>query len=469
MRVGRLLPALSLCAAAAMALALAGAGTAAPSGPDLSTSAGADGYLLSMGVDPASVAHQAGLLNYAGPKCPGKGWSCTTNTRVVQISASGGQNRVECDGDVFTEEGQTCVVVQEGDVNNAVCVERSTAATEMQSCSIMQSGARNDARIDQSIDQRGGATQDAVQTASLVQTSSGGFNHAKVGQDVQQSTSDGTDQTQDAHQSAEISQTGTGVADNDLQTDQGQHQKAFGGTTQDQNESSSGVTDCSTNTPAEPNQCANVQQESEAGNNSSHLRQSVNEDANADKGGPATQQQGSSSGGTEARVHQKTDTGHQLNDANQDKHQHLSGPDGSTQTQFDPMFCCGAGSQIGGTGRENINQQVAQDATDPNAAQEALLLGQSLTPDGTCDIKQMARNNIDSARNAESLTPCPFLELAIVCANGPTEIVPGISSNVGIEQQLPPGCETFENTGNEGCTFACEGGQTSLFALRPGA
>jgi hypothetical protein len=468
MRLGRWLPALFVSAALTAALlVLSGAGAAA-NGPDLSSPQGIDAYLLSIGVNPASVVHQNGLLNYAGPKCPGKAWSCTTDTRVVQIAAAGGQNSVECSGESFTEEGQSCVVVQTGDDNNARCIERSTSAGESQDCSITQTGAKNEARVDQSVDQNGGSTQDAVQTATVTQTSDGAFNHAAVSQTVNQSTNDGTDQAQDAHQSAIVSQTATNRAVNDLQADQSQSQKAFGGTTQDQNATGSSVTDCSTNSPSQPNECANILQSSGTGNNTSHLRQSLGEDANAAGGDTATQQQGTFSGGMEGAVHQETADGQQLNDANQAKRQHLSAPAGATQTQFDPMYCCGAGSQVGG-GMENISQQNSQDATEPDATQESALVGQSVHPDdlGSCNVRQRASNNADSATNSESLNPCPFLVLAIACTNGPAIVVEG-SSDVGIQQELPPGCETFESTGNDFCLLACDVGPLRVFARPQG-
>ena len=72
MRFGRWLPALlAFSAAAAALLVLSGAGAAA-NGPDLSSPQSVDSYLLSIGVNPASVVKQNGNLNYAGPNCPGK-------------------------------------------------------------------------------------------------------------------------------------------------------------------------------------------------------------------------------------------------------------------------------------------------------------------------------------------------------------------------------------------------------------
>src|SRR5213592_2654559 len=70
-----------------------------------------------VGVDPATAVRQVGLLNYAGPNCPGIGWNCTTATNVVQVASAGGQNRFECDpAGLLTDEGtNTCVIVQTGD------------------------------------------------------------------------------------------------------------------------------------------------------------------------------------------------------------------------------------------------------------------------------------------------------------------------------------------------------------------
>src|ERR671937_1900737 len=210
MRFGRWLPALTAFAAAAAALlVLSGAGAAA-NGPDLSSPQSVDSYLLSIGVNPASVVKQNGNLNYAGPNCPGKAWNCTTATKVVQVAAAGGKNRVDCTGDTFSEGGQTCVVVQTGDDNSARCVERSTAAAQAQSCTITQTGARNDAMIDQSVDQNGGSTQAVTQEASLTQTSGGNFNHGSISQSAKQSTHDGPEQTQRADQSMLVNQVATG-------------------------------------------------------------------------------------------------------------------------------------------------------------------------------------------------------------------------------------------------------------------
>ena len=458
MRVGRVLRALPIVAATATALiALAGADAAAAGGPDLSSAAGADSYLESLGLNSASVAHQSGLLNYAGPKCPGKGWSCTTDTRVVQIAAAGGQNRVDCSGETFTEDGQTCVVVQAGDDNSARCIERSTDPAEAQSCTIVQTGARNDALIDQSVDQNAGSTQAATQEASLTQTSAGGFNRGSISQSAKQDTHEGSEQMQRADQAVVVDQIATAGAANKLHADQVQDQNAKGGTSQHQNWEPPVLPDCFPASPAaSPHTCANIQQSSQAGDNDSHLRQVVTE--NAQSNDVAVQLQGNFAGGLDARVHQDTVTGHQRNDANQDKRQHAHAAFGSTQTQVDPVFCCGAGSQAGGSdNRESIDQASSQHASDPLAFQESTLLGQSLTPTGTCDVKQHARNDTDATTNTASLTPCPFLFLATECTSG------------GGEEETP-GCTAFApiTTPPDSCEFECGPALlTSLNRSRP--
>src|SRR4051812_31896533 len=77
-----------------------------------------------VGADPATVVKQVGLLNYAGPNCPGIGWNCTTATNVVQVASAGGQNRFECapaDALLTDEDTNICVIDQSGDSNKARC------------------------------------------------------------------------------------------------------------------------------------------------------------------------------------------------------------------------------------------------------------------------------------------------------------------------------------------------------------
>src|SRR3954471_8838244 len=52
---------------------------------DLSTHAGAWHSLRAIGLDPRKVVIQQGRKNYAGPSCPGSGWTCTTARHVLQV------------------------------------------------------------------------------------------------------------------------------------------------------------------------------------------------------------------------------------------------------------------------------------------------------------------------------------------------------------------------------------------------
>src|SRR5919108_843677 len=64
---------------------------------EFSTIAGAKAYFRSIGVNPRGVVIQRGARNYAGPRCPGRRWTCTETTHpVVQIAAAGGRNRFLC-------------------------------------------------------------------------------------------------------------------------------------------------------------------------------------------------------------------------------------------------------------------------------------------------------------------------------------------------------------------------------------
>jgi uncharacterized repeat protein (TIGR01451 family) len=132
----------------------------------------------------------------------------------------------------------------------------------------------------------------------------------------------------------------------------------------------------------------------------------------------ASQQQGFGDGGIDGKVHQSTGSlGTNYNQVNQNKIQSLVGGDGSSQTQVDPLYCCGAGSQAGGNAnnQESIGQGVGQSATEPGANQNSDIVGESLSPNGSCDITQDAASNIDSAHNTARQSPCPFLLLRTSC------------------------------------------------------
>ncbi len=393
------------------------AGASAAAGPRAGQAA-AKGHVRTAGL---VVVKQVGLRNYAGPNCPGKGWNCTSSTRVLQVSTGDGQNKAECTG---TLTGQNCVVSQTGSSNTARCVERSTAAGAMQVCDITQTGADNRAFVEQSIDQSEGSSQAGQQIAKVTQGPAAGdtsaSNDLKLSQDAKQMSKSGADQTQDAYQSAVVLQTALGVGSNSSNLDQSQLQKAFGGTTQSQNASfslPSGLLDCVSGFPTAPNSCADVVQHADAGKNANNLHQAIDEDANS--GVVADQDQGSPNGGLEGHVHQDTVSGSSKNKANQSKRQKVSAASGSSQFQYDPVRCCGTFSQEGGSNNsEDINQSSTLDATEPLANQVSALIGESRSPDGSCMINQHAKIGDGSETNSASFSPCPFVILVTQCEGG---------------------------------------------------
>jgi hypothetical protein len=408
-----------LATTAAVAMVLAGAGTAAGPSTGLAMTK-AHGQTAA-----AAIVRQVGLRNYAGPNCPGAGWNCTTSTRVLQIAGADGQNRAECSSEpVIVGASQTCTISQlGGSSNTARCVQRSTMAGAVQTCDITQTGDNNKAFVDQTIEQKDGSTQLGSQKAIVNQgtasVGSAGGNELHLHQDVKQQVKDGAIQAQNAHQSAVVLQFAAGSGDNASHIDQSQNQKAFGGDNQAQNgaDDTAFVADCTLGDfPNAANACANVSQTAVDGENENHMHQSIDEDENGASG--SIQRQGTFSGGLYGKVHQATATGSSLNKAKQSKQLKMSG--GSSQSQIDPVRCCGTASQIGGAGNsEDIDQSSDLRASNDDAFQSSDLLGESRSVPGTCNISQRARVNGDSANNdSGAVSPCPFLQLGTSCTNG---------------------------------------------------
>jgi hypothetical protein len=464
MKHGRWLPALAALAALLTLVGLTGA-RAAAAGPS---------HSIDRVAKIAPLVVQSGKRNYAGPRCPGRGWTCTTATRVLQ---SGDDNRFECtpQASVVTSSSsggsQSCEIVQSNPNgrNTARCVESSHSATTAQVCKITQTGASNTAVIEQTATS-GGPTQSAAQTAAVTQTGATRTNSLTLRQHVNQTPGGGKDDDeddaaaasaptsgtiqQDAWQRADVVQTAAGAGTNSAVLRQDARQHAVGGATQLQNTSASPLGDCYAPPPASPNACVNVSQTAAGGTNEVDLNQKI--DQKAKTKAVATQQQGSPDGGVEGRVHQETAAdGRSFNQVNQNKVQRLSGAPGSAQTQYDPMRCCGVGSQAGGhDNQESIAQGAAQQASEDGALQSADLSGESLTPNGTCDVTQQATNNADEATNRATLSPCPFLLLETRCTNSSDGDETFGSCTASEPVTTPPGCE-----------FECGG--PLLSALRP--
>src|SRR4029453_326516 len=165
--------------AVAVLVGSVGAGAArTPAKPalNLSTNAKVREYLRSLGISPHGVVIQRGVRNYAGPRCPGKRWTCTRSHRVVQIATHRGKNSYRC-------SLSRCVVVQLTKsllaTNTAKCI-RTTGIT--QSCSINQTstGDNNNAIVYMDAVKLSGLTQNASQTAQINQTAGAGANRACV-------------------------------------------------------------------------------------------------------------------------------------------------------------------------------------------------------------------------------------------------------------------------------------------------
>jgi hypothetical protein len=211
---------LSLCGAivAAIALTAASGATTAKTHKivrlDVSSKASIVHYLRSIHVNPKGVVIQRGVRNYAGPRCPGKNWSCTSTTHpVVQVAAHGGKNTFRC-------SSARCAVVQVATApskpttgNDASCVKTTGLGAN---CTISQSSSGstpNKARVWEDAGKLTGLNQTALYTASITQNATGsGANLACVHQSINIDGSTGKNNTTsaivalEAHQSIGITQ-----------------------------------------------------------------------------------------------------------------------------------------------------------------------------------------------------------------------------------------------------------------------
>ncbi|MGH2681807.1 MAG: hypothetical protein ACRDIX_01080 [Actinomycetota bacterium] len=408
--------------------------------PDLSTTAAIESYLVSIGVDPAEAVWQQGLRNYAGPSCPGAGWTCVAaDAPIVQIAPSGGANVFEC-------SGLRCVAVQVVPLgagqNEAEC-ERGDkhADTALQVCDITQDNetGNNVAVINQSIEQKG-AVVTARQVARITQTEDSGNNIAGVRQVIGQSSQvKGTDQSQDAHQAATVDQvTESGDNSSNIDQSQKQTQHASGSTTitQDQNTTvGTDVTDVCDQPGVPPfdqakNQCAHTTQASSillgvGGDNRSNLNQDIKETQTASSAENADQQQGTELGG-QVGTKTQTSSGVSLSEADQDTDQvqTATGVTNVNQSQDagDPRCC-----QVQATNPANqadILQTTDQSASDEDADQDATLIGHCLSS-GNCHVLQTATTDDDS-ETTECTGECGFVFTECTTVEGPTMCSGGV-------------------------------------------
>jgi hypothetical protein len=201
----------AVCAVAVLAgsIGAGAASTPAKHAKDLSTNAGVREYLRSVGISSRGVVIQRGARNYAGPRCPGKRWTCTRAHRVVQVARAGGKNTFAC-------STARCAVVQvaaaSARMNKAICVKTTGLGA---SCSITQSSSGttgNTAMVWEDAGKLTGLTQTALYSASIKQKATGsGANIACVHQaiNIDGSTKSNTSSATvalEAHQSIGIRQ-----------------------------------------------------------------------------------------------------------------------------------------------------------------------------------------------------------------------------------------------------------------------
>jgi hypothetical protein len=392
-------------AASAAALIGGGSATGGTAKADLSTRAGVVSYLVAHGIDPTGIVIQRGAHNYAGPSCPGRGWTCTTAARVVQISTKGSDNDFQCtpSSGGFVAPPNQCTIVQVSATgkNDARCVERTGDTAAAQRCVVLQTNTAGDnrAEVRQVVDANAGPTQDANQYTGIEQQNGSGSNFSHVLQDLKQSTketdSSGT-QTQDGHQGVSVTQDAD-VGDNTALVEQSlaQKAKASGGAsiTQNQNTGSGG-----------PNTNAGIEQSSTMGRNEAHLNQSHDLDATASGAGTTTQQQGTQDDGLNGHFDQSS-AGLSTVKGSQKEAQRLQAEHAGTltQTQYGPAQF---GSEQGSNPNDvyDIDQSSTQHASDPTLQSEGAF--GNCDTSGNCTFDQRIQQNHQTQTNSCAGTSC---------------------------------------------------------------
>jgi hypothetical protein len=408
-------------------VALMGAGSPATasgvgSGTDLSTRTGIEQYLRSVGIDPAQAVWQVGLLNYAGPNCPGLAWNCTTATDrpIVQIALNGGTNEVDC-----TPDERDCKAVQAGNSGNNIahCTQNSHENPATQTCTITQETAtekgKNLAVVHQVINQKGAASQTGSQSAMVSQTSDAGNNKVNLDQRITQDTSQGMDQTQESEQTSTVDQTsdeGSNAASVLVRLNQNEQATGSEAIVQGQNAVPQGADPCTAESsafpPPEADQCTLVDQLADEGGNDVQLDHVLKQTQDATSPtGFVMQTQGSSVGGQEAHLHQNgEDVSTKF--ADQTEAQNQSRTAGTfTATQFDPQRCCN--DQFDNPSNVTDIDQVSTQ-TSPGANQFIEMDGDCETS-GNCTVNQTATQNGETTTNSGEGTS---VHINIDCVEG---------------------------------------------------
>jgi hypothetical protein len=149
------------------------------------------GAVLGVGaaLAPTPVAAATPVQNYAGPNCPGTGWTCTTNTS--NVSQAGDVNVVECNSN-------PCVATQTGGRNAFTCTESASQAPAFtESCKVTQTADGTN------LDPGGGPENNAVLRMTM-----------DVTQDCSVVQPGRCTQSLQAYQNVGVDQTSSGSADN---------------------------------------------------------------------------------------------------------------------------------------------------------------------------------------------------------------------------------------------------------------
>jgi hypothetical protein len=419
---------------------------------NLRTRAGAARYLRAIGVNPHHFVIQRGIRNYAGAKCPGAGWSCTSTAHpVIQIASAGGSNTFQC-------TTANCAVVQVSapaakpnpNPGTAVCI-KTTGLN--QSCSISQtsSTANNLAIVYEKTAKMSGLTQTALATAQITQkATSSGANTACVNQNISVDGSNGIAKkgtpvsvNLDAHQSISITQdsatgpntvgnaTQAGACDetNPLMQSQTLTSGVTGSASITQNENAVAGNPASC-LDSGPNVCLDIKQNRSLGflgsatgvNNSAFIQtNSLTAIASTTPTGPVSQTQSSPNGGLLATVNQFShglSTSHATQTETQCEHAQTSGVPDTTncvttapqvnplsQVQYGPLRKGAGPSTQGDFGGDvfTVTQTSTQknDIGNPNNNQTNTMRG-DCTTSGNCTATQNTNINGTPSSNTES-------------------------------------------------------------------
>jgi hypothetical protein len=425
---------------------------------NFSTRAGAFRYLRARGIDPRHVVIQRGTKNYAGPKCPGKGWTCTKARHVLQV---GRVNDFSC-------SLQDCTTTQAAaGGNTATCWQTTSSNPGKQNCTINQTSTTgvNRVRVVQLILHHSNGpngNQQATQNAYVTQASGSGDNTSDasqaIGQSLGKSSNDddedgndgddytaavafAIDQNQEAHQSLVVTQgsSSSGVNTSNAVQLQGQRERADRSQTsisQRQNTESQ-TNNCppiSTFDDQLANACYAVQQTSATGKNNSSLGQGLGQFQAASNTPGGHQRQGSAlspeSGGIDHRFTETSD-GISTQTSRQVERQIQRRFNVGTMTwwQRGPVRK-GTGSQFGNGASTATQGQFSTQLSSPSAggAQTDVLVD-ICTSTGTCEATQQANQNGTVTNNHAG--PSPFVFASIACGDvgtGPPPPPPTVSS-----------------------------------------